>query len=304
MDAAPDRISLLETIGSPSDLRRLPAAKLLDLATELRQFLIQSVSTRGGHFAAGFGTVELTIALHYVFNTPYDRLVWDVGHQAYPHKVLTGRREQLHTIKQDSGLAPFPTAQRERVRHLRRRPLQHLDQRRAGHGRSGCATRRESPGRCHHRRRRLDRGHGIRSAESRRLASRGSFDRAERQRHVDFRECRRAVELSGARTVRPHVLASARERQESSAADAHRLGACAPFGGAFEGHGAAGHAVRGDGFQLHRTHGRSRCKGAGQYAAQSAQASRAAVPARGDAQGKRLRAGGGGSHQVARPGAV
>jgi 1-deoxy-D-xylulose-5-phosphate synthase len=100
---------LLETIASPADLRRLPAAKLTDLAQELRQFLIQSVATRGGHFAAGLGTVELTIALHYVFNTPDDRLVWDVGHQAYPHKVLTGRRAQLHTIKQDAGLAPFPT---------------------------------------------------------------------------------------------------------------------------------------------------------------------------------------------------
>src|ERR1700730_11773474 len=101
--------SLLESIQLPADLRRLPAAKLPALAQELREFLIQSVSTRGGHFAAGLGTVELTIALHYVFNTPYDRLVWDVGHQAYPHKVLTGRREQLHTIKQPGGLAPFPT---------------------------------------------------------------------------------------------------------------------------------------------------------------------------------------------------
>src|SRR5271165_5058907 len=101
--------SLLESIQSPADLRRLPPAQLTKLAEELRQFLIQSVSTRGGHFAAGLGTVELTIALHYVFNTPYDRLVWDVGHQAYPHKVLTGRRDQLHTIKQDKGLAPFPS---------------------------------------------------------------------------------------------------------------------------------------------------------------------------------------------------
>jgi 1-deoxy-D-xylulose-5-phosphate synthase len=109
MDAVPDRYALLETINYPPDLRRLPAAKLTDLAGELRQYLIHSVATRGGHFAAGLGTVELTIALHYVFDTPYDRLVWDVGHQAYPHKVLTGRREQLHTIKQDSGLAPFPT---------------------------------------------------------------------------------------------------------------------------------------------------------------------------------------------------
>ncbi|GAC1303117.1 MAG: 1-deoxy-D-xylulose-5-phosphate synthase [Steroidobacteraceae bacterium] len=108
MDDLPSR-PLLDSIDSPADLRRLPLAKLQELAVELRQFLIQSVSTRGGHFAAGLGTVELTIALHYVFNTPFDRLVWDVGHQAYPHKVLTGRRARLHTIKQDGGLAPFPT---------------------------------------------------------------------------------------------------------------------------------------------------------------------------------------------------
>ncbi|MGA2839266.1 MAG: 1-deoxy-D-xylulose-5-phosphate synthase [Steroidobacteraceae bacterium] len=107
--AEPILYPLLESIGTPADLRLLPQAKLAQLAAELRQFLIQSVSTRGGHFAAGLGTVELTIALHYVFNTPYDRLVWDVGHQAYPHKVLTGRRTLLHTIKQNNGLAPFPT---------------------------------------------------------------------------------------------------------------------------------------------------------------------------------------------------
>ena len=109
MIVPPDTYPLLESIQLPADLRRLPAAKLTALADELRQFLIQSVSTRGGHFAAGLGTVELTVALHYIFNTPYDRLVWDVGHQAYPHKVLTGRRHLLHTIKQDGGLAPFPT---------------------------------------------------------------------------------------------------------------------------------------------------------------------------------------------------
>src|SRR5579871_6210126 len=100
---------LLGAIESPADLRALAERDLPALAEELRQFLIHTVSTRGGHFAAGLGTVELTIALHYVFNTPYDRLVWDVGHQAYPHKVLTGRRNQLHTIKQPGGLAPFPT---------------------------------------------------------------------------------------------------------------------------------------------------------------------------------------------------
>src|ERR1700693_793340 len=99
---------LLGAIESPADLRALAERELPALAAELREFLIHTVSTRGGHFAAGLGTVELTIALHYIFNTPDDRLVWDVGHQAYPHKVLTGRRERLHTIKQQGGLAPFP----------------------------------------------------------------------------------------------------------------------------------------------------------------------------------------------------
>ena len=109
MTGPSDNQPLLASLDSPADLRRLPVAQLPALAAELRQFLIHSVSTRGGHFAAGLGTVELTIALHYVFDTPHDRLVWDVGHQAYPHKVLTGRRERLSTIKQPGGLAPFPS---------------------------------------------------------------------------------------------------------------------------------------------------------------------------------------------------
>ena len=107
--SAPQSYPLLDPIRLPADLRQLQESQLPQLAQELREFLIQSVSTRGGHFAAGLGTVELTVALHYVYDTPYDRLVWDVGHQAYPHKVLTGRREQLHTIKQAGGLAPFPS---------------------------------------------------------------------------------------------------------------------------------------------------------------------------------------------------
>jgi 1-deoxy-D-xylulose-5-phosphate synthase len=109
MTGPPDNQPLLKSLESPADLRRLPLSRLPELAAELRQFLIRSVSTRGGHFAAGLGTVELTIALHYVFETPEDRLVWDVGHQAYPHKVLTGRRERLSSIKQPGGLAPFPS---------------------------------------------------------------------------------------------------------------------------------------------------------------------------------------------------
>ena len=105
---ASESAALLDRIQSPADLRGLKPDELRKLADELREFLIRTVATRGGHFAAGLGTVELTVALHYVFDTPHDRIVWDVGHQAYPHKVLTGRRDLLHTIKQRGGLAPFP----------------------------------------------------------------------------------------------------------------------------------------------------------------------------------------------------
>jgi 1-deoxy-D-xylulose-5-phosphate synthase len=101
------RYPILETIASPQDLRKLPASKLKALAREVRDFMIETVAQCGGHFGAGLGTVELTVALHYVFNTPEDRLIWDVGHQAYPHKILTGRRDRMHTIRKKDGLAPF-----------------------------------------------------------------------------------------------------------------------------------------------------------------------------------------------------
>lgn len=104
----PKSFPLLEQIDSPEPLRRLPEAQLPQLARELREFLIQSVSRTGGHLAAGLGTVELSIALHYVYNTPEDRLVWDVGHQSYPHKILTGRRDRMATLRQQGGLAGFP----------------------------------------------------------------------------------------------------------------------------------------------------------------------------------------------------
>ena len=99
---------LLPTIDSPADLRRLTRAQLKQLAGELRQFVLQSVSQTGGHLSSNLGTVELTIALHYVFNTPEDRLVWDVGHQTYPHKILTGRRDRMPTLRQLGGLSGFP----------------------------------------------------------------------------------------------------------------------------------------------------------------------------------------------------
>jgi len=101
--------ALLDSIETPADLRALKREDLGPLSVELRDYLIHTVGAMGGHLAAGLGTVELAVALHYVFDTPYDRLIWDVGHQAYPHKVLTGRRGRLGSIKQRGGLAPFPS---------------------------------------------------------------------------------------------------------------------------------------------------------------------------------------------------
>jgi 1-deoxy-D-xylulose-5-phosphate synthase len=100
--------NLLSTIESPADLRRLSRAQLRPLADELRDHVLQSVSKTGGHLSSNLGTVELTVALHYVFNTPEDRLVWDVGHQTYPHKILTGRRDRMHTLRQLGGISGFP----------------------------------------------------------------------------------------------------------------------------------------------------------------------------------------------------
>ncbi|MFC7297770.1 1-deoxy-D-xylulose-5-phosphate synthase [Herminiimonas aquatilis] len=101
-------MNLLETINDPAEIRHLSRAQLKQLADELRAFVIESVAQTGGHLSSNLGTVELTIALHNVFNTPEDRIVWDVGHQTYPHKILTGRREQMHSLRQRDGISGFP----------------------------------------------------------------------------------------------------------------------------------------------------------------------------------------------------
>ncbi|HWZ02578.1 MAG TPA: 1-deoxy-D-xylulose-5-phosphate synthase N-terminal domain-containing protein, partial [Mucilaginibacter sp.] len=100
--------NLLKTINYPSDLKQLKVEELKQVCQELRQFIIDEVSVNGGHFAASLGVVELTVALQYVLNTPYDQLVWDVGHQAYGHKILTGRRDIFHTNRVYKGLSGFP----------------------------------------------------------------------------------------------------------------------------------------------------------------------------------------------------
>src|SRR6201997_1035527 len=100
--------NLLQQINYPSDLKKLDVGELKQVCQELRQYIIDVVSVNGGHFAASLGVIELTIALHYVFNTPYDQLVWDVGHQAYGHKILTGRRDNFYTNRKYGGLSGFP----------------------------------------------------------------------------------------------------------------------------------------------------------------------------------------------------
>ena len=105
--STPSKTPLLDRIDAPEDLRRLPEKELVALAAELRQETIDAVSVTGGHLGAGLGVVELTVALHHVFDTPRDRLIWDVGHQAYPHKILTGRRERIRTLRQGGGLSGF-----------------------------------------------------------------------------------------------------------------------------------------------------------------------------------------------------
>ncbi|MEO7410521.1 MAG: 1-deoxy-D-xylulose-5-phosphate synthase N-terminal domain-containing protein, partial [Sphingomicrobium sp.] len=98
---------LLDTIASPADIRALGEDRLVQLSDELRAEMISAVSVTGGHLGAGLGVVELTVALHHVFDTPHDKLIWDVGHQAYPHKIVTGRRDRIRTLRMGGGLSGF-----------------------------------------------------------------------------------------------------------------------------------------------------------------------------------------------------
>ena len=128
--------NLLDYISNPKDLRKLNPEQLPQLAEELREFIIDVVATKEGHLGASLGVVELTIALHYVFNTPHDLLIWDVGHQAYVHKILTGRKEQFHTNRQLDGISGFPKITESKfdpfgtghssLAYLKRLPIQKL----------------------------------------------------------------------------------------------------------------------------------------------------------------------------------
>ena len=130
-----DNLELLDKIQYPDDLRKLPIEQLPELCAELRQDIVKELSVNPGHLASSLGVVELTVALHYVLNTPYDRIVWDVGHQAYGHKILTGRKDQFYTNRKLGGIRPFPSP---RVRHVHVRTRLQLHLRGVGHG-CGCA---------------------------------------------------------------------------------------------------------------------------------------------------------------------
>ena len=155
----------LALVDSTQELRLLPKESLPKLCDELRRYLLDSVSRPSGHFASGLGTVELTVALHYVYNTPFDQLIWDVGHQAYPHKILTGRRDKIGTIRQKGGLHPFPWRGESEYDVL---SVGHSSTSiSAGIGIAVAAREREqaAPHRLRDWRRRHHRGYGLRSHE-------------------------------------------------------------------------------------------------------------------------------------------
>ena len=173
-DVCPEasKTPLLDRVQLPRDLKNLSAEQLRQLADELRRETIDAVSVTGGHLGAGLGVVELTVALHYVFDTPDDRLIWDVGHQAYPHKILTGRRDRIRTLRQGGGLSGFT-----------KRAESEYDPFGAAHSSTSISAglgmavardlaRREQQRHLRHRRRRDVRRHGLRGDEQRRRAQR------------------------------------------------------------------------------------------------------------------------------------
>ncbi len=254
-------MGLLERIASPADLRRIPEEALPDLAEELRAFLLSSVSQTGGHLASGLGALELTLALHYVFDTPRDLLVWDVGHQCYPHKVITGRRERFATLRTYGGISGF----------LKREESEY-DAFNAGHASTsisaalGMAVARDLKGRGlprgrDHRRRRPHRRDGDGGAQPGRLPRPQADDHPQRQRDVDLAQRRRLAGLPEPDHPRPVLPAVEGRRRAIPALDPAgrgRDGQARQAGGA-DGQAArrARSAVRGAGVQVRRADQRS-----------------------------------------------
>ena len=222
---------LLDTIQYPADIRRLEPTSCASSPTSCARRR-SAASVTGGHLGAGLGVVELTVALHYVFDTPRDRLIWDVGHQAYPHKIVTGRRNRIRTLRQEGGLSGFTSARESEY-----------DPFGAAHSSTsisaglGMAVARDLAGGNNHvdrrdRRRRDERRHGLRGDEQCRRAAQPADRRPERQRHVDRPAGRRDVGTSLAPAVGPAlpVAAQSRPHGRRSAARAARDGGAAGRG--------------------------------------------------------------------------
>ena len=251
---------MLDRIHSPADLKGLSNAELRQVADELRAETISAVSVTGGHLGAGLGVVELTVAIHAVFNTPTDKLIWDVGHQCYPHKILTGRRDRIRTLRAGGGLSGFT-----------RRAESPYDPFGAAHASTsisaglGFAVARDLG--CDGRRRRglRDRrrgdvgGHGLRGDEQRRAHEAAAVRHPERQRDVDRAAGRRDVELSLAALHRRAVPGPAGGRQGRGApAAAAAAGGREAGARAGQGDGGRRHAVRGARLLLRRADRRAR----------------------------------------------
>ena len=213
MTANPPR--LLDRIDRPQDLHALDEDQLAQVAREVRAHIIDTVGEIGGHFGANLGTCELAVALHSLLDSPRDKVLWDVGHQAYPHKVLTGRRDQLPTIRQYEGLAPFCSIRGVRARHHGRRPRLDRDRLRGrpqgGHAPARRVRRRQ--GRRGRRRRRDDRRRRVRGDPPGGRPRHADRRRPQRQRHVDRAERRRDVALLQPRPAEPEALARPRGRR-------------------------------------------------------------------------------------------
>ncbi len=204
MTGSPDT-PLLDQVDNPTDLRKLKPEQLRQLADELRAEMICAVGSTGGHLGSGLGVVELTTAIHYVFNTPDDRLIFDVGHQAYPHKILTGRRDRIRTLRQGGGLSGFTKRSESEYDPFGAAHSSTSISAGLGLCRGEQAGRHAGQGDRRHRRRRDERGHGVRSDEQRRTGGQPADRDPERQRHVDRAAGGRPVRLSRAHGVEQRI---------------------------------------------------------------------------------------------------
>ena len=291
---------LIDQIDGPADLKGLEDDQLQQVAQEVRELIIDTIGEIGGHFGANLGACEIAVALHSLLDSPTDKVLWDVGHQAYPHKVLTGRRDQLHTIRKYERARAVLLDAGVRARHHGRRSRLDLGLLRGRHqGGDAPRHRSERPRGRSDRRRRPHRRRVLRGAAQRRRHGHADRDRRERQRHVDRPERRLAVALLQPHAPQPEAVPRARGRggdaHPSAGRDrqAHRAARADPEGVA-EGLLGAGPVLRGARPRVRRRDRRPRREGAAPRDRRGAGGRPAGRRALQDGQGQGLRAGRGG----------